>query len=285
LVPASLLLVLGAVVPATGPDVVELLRPLAMRRTTVRPAEAPDVARAVGHDAQGEPVPGYDQDTRLAPAGYAFSTAGDLALFVKEWLAAYHGHGRVLSRAIARAMGTKVSDFPPTFDGTGYGLGLFVDERRGALVLHHGGQMTGFSAEIVLVPERRLGLVVLMNREGMIFTSTVDAALKSLAGLPPVPDLPLAEGQPVPEAEARALAGRYLNRWPLELAWSEGALRLGTGAGAREVRRLGPDRYLVRGGPAPVELRAGRHPDGTPYLRQFLWAFGRDFVAAGDAGR
>jgi len=162
-----------------------LFTPLAMSRTTLRPSEAPALGRAAGHDAKGEPVAGYDQDTRLAPAGYAFSTAGDLALFVREWLAADDGRGRVLSRSIARAMGTKVSDFPPTFYGTGYGLGLFVDDRRGALVLHHGGQSTGFSAQIVLVPERRLGLVLLMNRESVIFARTVDAALQSLAGLPP----------------------------------------------------------------------------------------------------
>jgi CubicO group peptidase (beta-lactamase class C family) len=254
-----------------------LLTPLGMARTTLRPAEAAAFPRASGHDAAGRLMAGHDLDTRLAPAGYASSTAADLAAFVREWLLAHQGRGRVLSRSTARLMGTRVADFPPTFDGTGYGLGLFVDERRGALVLHHGGQHTGFSAQIVMVPERGVGLVVLVNRGGVILTRTVDAALQSLAGLPPAPAASLAEGEPVSEAEARLLVGRYANRWPLELAWSEGALRLQWGGAVRVVRRLGPDRYVARGesGPA-VELRVGRDGRGTPYLRQFLWAFGRD---------
>jgi CubicO group peptidase (beta-lactamase class C family) len=262
-----------------------LFAPLGMRRTTLRPAAAPLPRRATGHDREGSPRAGFDLDTRLAPAGYAFTSAADLARFAREWLAAWEGRGRVLSRAAARAMGTRASDFPPTFDGTGYALGLFVDERRGAPVVHHGGQAAGFSALLLMVPERRLGLVLLVNREGVVFTPTVDAALEAFAGLPPVPAAAAGDGEPVPEAEGRALAGRYRNRWPLELAWSDGALRLGSGAAAREVRRLGPDRYLVRGQPAPVELRVGRGPDGTPYLRQFLWAFGRSFVPASEAGR
>jgi hypothetical protein len=32
-------------------------------------------------------------------------------------------------------------------------------------------------------------------------------------------------------------------------------------------------------GPA-IELRTGREADGTPYLRQFPWAFGRGFSPA-----
>jgi CubicO group peptidase (beta-lactamase class C family) len=257
-----------------------LFAPLGMTRTTLRPAEAAKHPRAAGHDAAGAPVAGYELDTRLGPAGYASSTAEDLASFMRDWLAAHEGHGRVLSPSTAKLMATKAADFPPTFDGTGYAHGLFVDDRRGALVLHHGGQTAGFSAEIVLVPERRLGLALLMNRSGVRFTKTIDAALQSLAGLPPVPAASLPKGEPVAEREARPLVGRYLNRWPLELLWSEGALRLRWAGSVRELRRLGPDRYAAQGEGPPLELRVGRGGDGMPYLRQFIWAFGRDFIPA-----
>jgi CubicO group peptidase (beta-lactamase class C family) len=189
----------------------------------------------------------------------------------------------VLSRAAVRLMAHKASDFPPTFDGTGYGHGLFIEERREPRVLHHPGLNTGFSAQIVLVPERGLGLVLLVNRDRVVFTKTVDAALQTLAGLPPVVPAALGEGEAVSEEEARPLLGRYRNRWPLELLWAEGGLRLRFGDAVREVRALGGDRFVARGPDGPAqELRAGRSASGPPYLRQFLWAFGRDFVPAGE---
>jgi len=259
-----------------------LFAPLGMRHTTLRLAEAAAFPRATGHTAKGERVVPWDLDTRLLPAGYAATTAENLAAFLREWLAAFEGRGRVLSRATARAMATKVSDFPPTFDGTGYGLGLFVEDRRSPPIFHHGGQSTGFSAQIVLVPERRLGLAFLANADGIVFTKTVDAALSAYAGMPALADpAPLPEGERLSEDEARPLVGRYLNRWPLELLWSEGALQLRSDGGAHEVRRLGPDRYVARGSSgAGFELRTGRDGDGTPYLRQFIWAFGRGFTPA-----
>jgi CubicO group peptidase (beta-lactamase class C family) len=261
-----------------------LFAPLGMARTTLRESEASSRPRARGHDAEGRPVPEDDRDTRMTPSGYAYSTASDLAAFTLEWLRAYEGGGRVLSRRAARLMAKPASDFPPTFDGTGYGLGLFVEDRRDVRVLHHGGLMNGYSAQIVLVPDRRLGLVLLMNGDGVVFTPVIDVALETLAGLHPVATAPdPGVGDPVPEKEAIRLAGRYLNRWPLELFREEGALRLRWGGAVREVRRLARARYVARGASGPaIELRAGRAADGTPFLRQFLWAFGRDFEPARD---
>jgi hypothetical protein len=181
-------------------------------------------------------------------------------------------------------MSTKAADFPRTFDGTAYGHGLFLDERYAAKVAHHGGLNTGFSAQILLVPERRLGLVFLMNRDGIRFTRAAQAALLPLAGLSPPIDTALPDGQPVGEHDARALAGRYRNRWTVELFVEGGTLRLRRDNATAEVRYIGGDRYVARDySSLEHEVRVGRTPEGTPFLRQFLWAFAREFVPPGEA--
>src|SRR5581483_6767293 len=44
-----------------------------------------------------------------------------------------------------------------------YGLGWFVHDYRGRLMVSHTGGLEGFRARVVLVPKERVGLVLLMN--------------------------------------------------------------------------------------------------------------------------
>jgi CubicO group peptidase (beta-lactamase class C family) len=47
-----------------------------------------------------------------------------------------------------------------------YGLGWFVNDYRGEVVVEHGGSIDGMRALVSMIPERNLGLVVLTNRGG-----------------------------------------------------------------------------------------------------------------------
>jgi hypothetical protein len=47
-----------------------------------------------------------------------------------------------------------------------YGLGWFLQDYKGRKVIEHGGAIDGMRAQVALVPEENLGLVILCNRGG-----------------------------------------------------------------------------------------------------------------------
>lgn len=49
---------------------------------------------------------------------------------------------------------------------TNYALGWFVDAYRGKIMLHHGGNIDGFSAMVGMVPTDSVGVVILTNMNG-----------------------------------------------------------------------------------------------------------------------
>jgi hypothetical protein len=54
--------------------------------------------------------------------------------------------------------------FPDVFGFQSYGMGLFVQTYRGMEIAHHGGNLRGASTMIVMLPAKRIGVVVLTNR-------------------------------------------------------------------------------------------------------------------------
>ena len=49
-----------------------------------------------------------------------------------------------------------------------YGLGWFLHDYRGRKVVEHGGAIDGMRAQVAMMPEEKLGLVVLTNMNGSI---------------------------------------------------------------------------------------------------------------------
>lgn len=73
--------------------------------------------------------------------------------------------------------------------GQSYALGLFAGQYAGERVLHHSGGMLGASAQIALLPERGIGVVVLANQRNLDGNATVALLYEALdlaLGLPPV---------------------------------------------------------------------------------------------------
>lgn len=50
-----------------------------------------------------------------------------------------------------------------------YGLGLFIRDRNGTLVYSHGGAVDGFLSQLMMIPEQKLGIVVLTNTDSNNF--------------------------------------------------------------------------------------------------------------------
>lgn len=161
-----------------------------------------DAARASGKLAS--PYSTIDDEVRVVPhrsldlagpAGSINSTVGDLA----KWLQCNVGGGsrgdvEVITSPTLRQIHapTMVTpEGPSMWDETypgGYGMGWFLENYRGVKLVHHGGNIDGFSALVAFAPKQQIGVAVLANMNATSLpVVTVYRALDELLGLDPLP--------------------------------------------------------------------------------------------------
>lgn len=129
----------------------------------------PDEVMATGNFAYGhhpEPTgettvyaPNSYDSWVASPSGLAFSTAPDLARWAQMLI---DGGGAVLSEPSIEAMQARqiYLDYIPDFH---YGLGVFAEIYKGLEVRQHGGNLTGWGAILLWVPEERFVVSILGN--------------------------------------------------------------------------------------------------------------------------
>lgn len=135
-----------------------ILAPLGLRDTAV--ALSPDLrSRLVpGHNERGGAASNWDIPT-LAGAGALRSTARDLVAYVAANLAAEHGEGGALGRAMREARQRR----RPIAPGRSIGLGWHLVDAAG-IVWHNGGT-GGYHTFVGFDPARGTGVVLLANSE------------------------------------------------------------------------------------------------------------------------
>lgn len=139
----------------------------------------------------------WDEIDHAGGAGCVNSSARDLAAWLKFQLAGGKFNGRRLlteralgethtAQMLVKPEGPFAAYFPAKAGRfTGYGLGWFVHDYRGFNCVSHGGTLTGFRAQCMLVPEKKVGVFVLCNlRPSFLCESVAKAALDALLGLP-----------------------------------------------------------------------------------------------------
>ena len=109
------------------------------------------------------------------PGGGWLSSAEDMANFEVAML-----NDRLVSHATRDAMWTSQR----TSDGkeTGYALGWGTGKDLGVLDVGHGGGQQGTSTFIMMIPERRAGVVVLINLDGADSSALATDLMKILLG-------------------------------------------------------------------------------------------------------
>ena len=117
--------------------------------------------------------PSYDN---LAGAGSMNSTVLDMAQWLRLQLnRGSFGGGRIFSDSVAREMHTphtiirltrETEEMFPEVHFAAYGLGWSMRDYRGRKLVGHGGVLDGMRTEVMLVPEERLGVVVMANLDG-----------------------------------------------------------------------------------------------------------------------
>ncbi len=183
--------------------------PAGLERTTFDPAAViADGDWSYGHYRAGLGLESafrpdsYDHGA-FAPAGYAFSTAGDLARWA---LLLVDGGGAVLSPTSAALMQeplVAIEVLPYDW----YGYGIFHEHYDGLELRQHGGNIPGWGTYLLWIPERRAAVAVLANT----FESLADAAyciVDEVFGTPGAEPLDLSSN---PELWPR-FVGRYPGR-------------------------------------------------------------------------
>ena len=90
-------------------------------------------------------------------------------------------------RGAAPALGL-ATGFRDTKTYGSYAMGWFTGEKAGTTALHHGGSTPGYTTEMAILPDRRLGLVVLTNAFAQHHLG--DGALALVLGRQPPPTRP-----------------------------------------------------------------------------------------------
>lgn len=246
----------------------EVLEPLGLSRTTVRPA-APHAAGWAVHPWADALLPEPAEDLgRMAPAGQLWSTTGDLARFA-AFLA--QGDDRVLSAASVAEMRTPSApaEAADVADGVSYGLGLQIRQRGGRLLVGHSGSLPGFLANLTISVADDVAAVVLANCTSGPLLSGVAADLVGIVAEAepriPEPWRPLREVDPA----LLELAGQwYWGTYGFGLRVTAGGLLVLeplTGDGRRSrFESNGDGTWTGRDDYYDGELlRAVRRPDGT----------------------
>jgi len=141
-----------------------------------------------------ESIPWRDIDN-IAPAGSINSNVLDVAQWIRLQLGAGTFEGKkIFSTAVSKEMhmgqtiirleGQQALSYPEAHF-LNYGMGWFLSDYKGRKLIEHGGAIDGMRAEVALVPEDKLGVVILTNMNGsLISMPLLYRIIDSFAGLP-----------------------------------------------------------------------------------------------------
>ncbi len=147
-----------------------IFQPLRMNNSTFRQPVPEPLREKLSNGyqtASGEIVPfEYGSDS---PAGMLSSPATDMAQFMMAHLngGALPGgdeSNRILSADTTRLMHSVANQVAPSIDAMAHGF--YEQNRNGVRAIAHGGDLTAFHSELVLIPEAKVGLYMSFNSLG-----------------------------------------------------------------------------------------------------------------------
>jgi CubicO group peptidase (beta-lactamase class C family) len=189
-----------------------VLRKLGMPRATFRPLVAMTHDFSVGH-GRGDggatvvlrPTPGNAIEYG---GGFLYASAAEVARLGIALMAGGMLDGeRVLAADAVRAMTT--GDLPiPGYARNRIGYGLHVDTVAGRRVWRKNGNVTGFSSQLTMWPDRQLAVVISTNRNVDVPERADVLAAQLVTGLT-LTEAPMPAGRPATDDERRQVVGRY----------------------------------------------------------------------------
>ncbi|HYK11922.1 MAG TPA: serine hydrolase [Gemmatimonadales bacterium] len=176
-----------------------ILNPLGMTETTsdigAFTKSGADAATPHGWSNGSVGISPRDTINNTLPAGGIIADVADLSKWMMTQLdSGRYSSGRLWSARQAREMwspqtilriGTPPPDLAalrPNF--AAYGLGWFLRDYRGRKLVEHTGGLTGMTSQTTLVPDERLGIVILTNGESAVFDALTWRLLDHFLGGP-----------------------------------------------------------------------------------------------------
>ncbi|HKS07645.1 MAG TPA: serine hydrolase domain-containing protein [Gemmatimonadaceae bacterium] len=140
--------------------------PLGMKSTNVNVPASQAHRVAIGYSVRGDSVLPEPWEWYLTtPASSVNSTARDMSTFIIANLQLGRvGNARVLSQYASRFMQRQHATPHPRLPG--FALGFYEDYVGALRTVEHAGDMAGFSALMVLIPEHNDGFFIVQHREG-----------------------------------------------------------------------------------------------------------------------
>ena len=190
-----------------------LLEPLGMKNSSFKPTAEikKNLAKAQMWTVFGKTFDAPVFELGIAPAGSMFTTTGDLASFASALFAAdNNAPNAILKKETLEEMWKP--QFAAPDQKSGFGLGFALSDLNGHRQVGHGGAIYGFSTQLSILPDDRLGVVVVATEDfsNGVTKRIADAALQAM--------LAERENKPIPQPEtlapidsdaAKKIAGRY----------------------------------------------------------------------------
>lgn len=194
----------------------------------------------------------YREITASAPAGSITSSANDMA----KWLRFVLNGGTVGGKRLVSEKGFEEWLKPQmkiTPNGVvSYGLGWFIEKWNGLKVVHHGGNIDGFNSLVAMIPEKKLGFVMLTNVSGsplgnelmpLVWSNLIPEAVPP----PPPPVARNADVAPEKEAGKYKFAEAGID---VDITFADGKLTMNVpGQPAYPLEKISGRKYKLTGAP------------------------------------
>lgn len=174
-------MIAGKAANSTWEDLVrtKIFQPLGMTRSLALSSEIQNASnKAAAHSITNHQlikIP-YGQLDNMAPAGAISSSVNDMS----KWVMMLLDSGRYQGKQVIPFSAIQQTRMPNSILGDGrvpfnsghfnlYGLGWFLQEYGGKKIVSHTGGVNGFVTSVTLIPEEKLGIVVLTNTDANNF--------------------------------------------------------------------------------------------------------------------
>lgn len=189
-----------------------IFKPLGMTRSTIRPLAAMTYPLALGHNVErgaANVVRPVFNNAAMYPGGSMYSSANELTRFARALLnnGLLEGKQTLAPLVVAKL---PAPQFPlPGGGKTFYGYGLLGFEMRGQRIVSHGGVSRGYGSTIDFVPEHKIAVIVLANRNGETLPRSRRKALELLLPLKPETSATPPVALPLGADEMRRYVGKF----------------------------------------------------------------------------
>jgi CubicO group peptidase (beta-lactamase class C family) len=162
--------------------------------------------------------------TNIAPAGAINSSADDMARWLRFLLSGGVIDGKRL--VSQRRFDELITRQVPLGPSSGYAFGWLISDWHGHVIVSHAGGIDGFNAYVALMPDRRLGYVLLTNVSSSPLDATVGELIWSALGDPKAAasSQPSTNATTEPAANPKREVGRYSFEevgMTIEIAWKD----------------------------------------------------------------